>query len=181
MAGRITRPLKELTEASKQIAEGDLKKRVKIRGKDEIKELSLCFNTMASKLEITIDELKDKNEKMNTVLASIQDGLIALDGEDKIVLINDSAREILDIDCNMEIGISIYQLTINKRIMDEILKAKSSDEMYSGEIEVGIDDKRIIKLSFSNKYSSISIYFHTIYSVTTLIINRNIPNSSVCR
>ena len=41
--------------------------------------------------------------------------------------------------------------------------------------------KRIIKLSFSNKYSCISIYFHTIYSVTTLIINRNIPNSSVCR
>lgn len=171
MAGRITKPLKELTEASKQIAEGDLKKRVKIRGKDEIKELSLCFNTMASKLENTIDELKNNNEKMNTVLGSIQDGLIALDGEDRIVLINDSARKILDIDSEMEIGLKIHELTINKKIMGEILKAKSCDDMYNGEIKLD-DNKRIIQVSTSTIQEKETIR----PEVDTLLIIRDVTS-----
>lgn len=172
MAGRITKPLKELTEASKQIAQGDLKKRVKAKGQDEVKELSLSFNTMASKLEITIEELKDKNEKMNAVLASIQDGLIALDEDDNIILINDSAKRILNIHSEIQIGSNIDELTIDKQLMDEILKAKSNDYIYDNEVEIGGKNKRIIQLSTSTIQEENIVE----YKIDTLLVVRDVTS-----
>lgn len=149
VAGKITKPIKALTEVSKQIARGDLEKRVKVEGKDEIKELSVSFNIMASKLKFTIDELKDKNAKMDAILASIQDGLIAMDQDGKVILINDSAKKILNIKNNIKIGSYIDELAIERKIMDEIQKAKMDNNMYSSEIKIGGNNKKIVQLSTS--------------------------------
>ena len=47
----ITKRVKGLTQSALQIADGDLSRRVKIKGKDEIGELGRSFNRMANKLE----------------------------------------------------------------------------------------------------------------------------------
>lgn len=48
---RISRPLKEISEAAKTIAGGEFQKRLKINTQDEIEELSTSFNHMAESLE----------------------------------------------------------------------------------------------------------------------------------
>lgn len=55
----IVRPIKRLSKASRQIADGDFSKRVKITGHDEVSALSKDFNLMADHLEGNIDELKN--------------------------------------------------------------------------------------------------------------------------
>lgn len=47
---RLTRPLREMSEATKHYAEGDFSYKVKVHGKDEVAELSAAFNTMAMAL-----------------------------------------------------------------------------------------------------------------------------------
>ncbi len=59
--GKIVKPIKELTEASKHISEGNFDNKIIVDTKDEIEELSVSFNQMARKLKYMINELKDTN------------------------------------------------------------------------------------------------------------------------
>ena len=51
IARRIIRPIGELGRAARDLAQGDLSRRVDTRGSDEVAELARSFNAMASELE----------------------------------------------------------------------------------------------------------------------------------
>lgn len=63
MATFITRHLRKLTRASKEIGAGNLSYRSKIQSQDEIGELSEAFDKMAEKLENNIMLLKESAEQ----------------------------------------------------------------------------------------------------------------------
>lgn len=50
-AGRVLRPLRELTETARSIEESDLGGRITVTGHDELAELGLTFNAMLDRLE----------------------------------------------------------------------------------------------------------------------------------
>ncbi len=79
----LTQPLKMLTDAVKQLADGDLSTSIKgITAKDEIGQLSRAFNHMTLQLRQHVDELKkqyaarDAVENELTIARSIQSTLI---------------------------------------------------------------------------------------------------------
>lgn len=49
---RLVRPLREMSAATKRYAAGDFSPRVKVRGSDELAELTAAFNAMASALSV---------------------------------------------------------------------------------------------------------------------------------
>jgi signal transduction histidine kinase len=51
----ITRPIRELTEATRAVASGNLDQKVKVRSKDEIGELAVSFNKMNAELAHSLD------------------------------------------------------------------------------------------------------------------------------
>ena len=55
LARSLTRPLRELTEATEKVAKGDLEQQVPIRSKDELGELAASFNQMSSDLALSRD------------------------------------------------------------------------------------------------------------------------------
>lgn len=54
----LTRPLVKLSDAAREIAEGNFSERVETSGSGEVKELSYSFNTMAENIESYTDKLK---------------------------------------------------------------------------------------------------------------------------
>jgi methyl-accepting chemotaxis protein len=58
LTGKITTPVKAITEHLAEMAQGDLTKRVHFQSKDEIGEMAGYFNTFLEKLERTIIEVK---------------------------------------------------------------------------------------------------------------------------
>ena len=54
----LTRPLVKLSDAAREIAEGNFSERVETSGTGEVKELSESFNTMAENIESYTDKLK---------------------------------------------------------------------------------------------------------------------------
>ncbi len=75
-ADRLTRRLRELVKAMKIVREGNYDYRVKVRGIDEVAELSAAFNEMTGKLDAT-EELRrrfvsDASHELRTPLASIR-------------------------------------------------------------------------------------------------------------
>ncbi|MBP1761121.1 MAG: arlS 1 [Firmicutes bacterium] len=66
----LTKPLKYLSQATKQIANGHFDQRVKIQSSDEVGKLSEDFNKMAVKLEQTVEELKDASRRQEDFIGS---------------------------------------------------------------------------------------------------------------
>lgn len=144
---KIVKPIKELTIASKQIAKGEFDKRINVNTKDEIEELSVSFNQMASRLKATINQLKDANADLDAILSSINDGIIALDENDTITLANQSVSKILGIDVKDIVGKNVGDALRDLEYIEEIEECVNSPDDFYTEIKVKDKDTRYISLS----------------------------------
>ncbi|VVT15471.1 Periplasmic sensor signal transduction histidine kinase [Erythrobacter sp. EC-HK427] len=102
-ADRQVKPLAELADAAGEIGAGNYAMRVSGRtGPDEIGLLNRAFNRMTSQIERQTDALLGANHQlaerrafMETVMESITAGIISLDAEGNVLLMNSSARRLL--------------------------------------------------------------------------------------
>ena len=94
----ITQPVKELLRGVGLIAGGDFGARIALPVGGELGELLNGFNAMASQLEAydeaNIEELTAAQVKQQTLIATMADGALLLDGASKIVLVNPTARRL---------------------------------------------------------------------------------------
>lgn len=66
----LTKPINELSAASHKFSEGDFTDRVQINSNDEIGELSNDFNSMADRIEETVERLQDLAERQEAFVNS---------------------------------------------------------------------------------------------------------------
>ena len=75
LARRFTTPLRQLTDASRALAEGDLTRRVpaaQLRaGSSELGELAVQFNTMADRLEESVEIIRRDRDRSRDFLADV--------------------------------------------------------------------------------------------------------------
>jgi two-component system nitrogen regulation sensor histidine kinase NtrY len=103
LADRMVRPVGQLVAAAGRIEEGDFSARVPVANtEDEIQTLSAAFNRMTGRLDEQTGALKAANAQLETrhafieaVLSSVTAGVIALDSDNRILLINRSAEALL--------------------------------------------------------------------------------------
>lgn len=87
----IIRPIADFNKITQSIADGDLTKRAAIKSKDEVGELAASFNVMTDKVQSSLGILKAEKDKMETLIESIGDGVMAIDTAGKIILWNNTA------------------------------------------------------------------------------------------
>ncbi len=75
---------------ARSIAGGALEERAEIRGDDLIATLARDFNNMADATSALVTEVKEREDQMTGVLNSLDDGMIVLDSDFKIVAANRS-------------------------------------------------------------------------------------------
>lgn len=96
---RVTRPLRSLMQAAQRVGAGDYDTTVPSTGHDETAQLSAEFNRMARQLaefhRLNIGRIIAAKQKNESIIASIEDGLIVFDAELRVTEINAAARRIL--------------------------------------------------------------------------------------
>ncbi|HEX8842727.1 MAG TPA: HAMP domain-containing protein, partial [Sphingomicrobium sp.] len=105
IADRLVRPVGQLVTAAGRIEEGDFSARVPVgesEEEDEVQTLSTAFNRMAGRLEEQTGELRTANTQLEmrrafieAVLSSVTAGVIALDAQHRVLLVNRSAEALL--------------------------------------------------------------------------------------
>ena len=93
----ITRPINQLTRSTEAMSRGDFKEMVKVQSDDEIGRLGAAFNQMAEQLDKTMVEISDEKNKLELVLKTMADGLIAVDYSGRIIQINSAALDMLEL------------------------------------------------------------------------------------
>jgi len=105
----IVKPIRDLDFITSMITKGELNRRVNIVSNDELGQLGRNFNDMADKLEHTLNEVKDKQNRLAAILQSMDSGVVAIDNNNKIIMINNYAKNIFGIDEDI-VGANIMEL-----------------------------------------------------------------------
>jgi two-component system sensor histidine kinase FlrB len=89
----VLRRLQRFETTARLIAAGDLDKRVPADGADTISWLAREFNTMADSVTGLLGEVRRQRERLETVINSIDDGIVVLDARRNIVAANSAFLE----------------------------------------------------------------------------------------
>ncbi len=103
-ANRLVAPIRQLMGAAQQISQGNLAVNVDVRAADgDLAVLGSTFNTMASELKSQRDELVGANTKlderrrfMEAVLSGVTAGVVGIDADGTVTLVNRSAETLLE-------------------------------------------------------------------------------------
>ncbi|HUR15215.1 MAG TPA: ATP-binding protein [Mycobacteriales bacterium] len=95
---RTVDPVRRLTAAAARVAAGDLSASAGVRTRDEVGTLSNTFDTMTSSLTQLTGDLRDSAARLEAVLASMTDGLLATDGSGAVTSVNRAALAMLGVD-----------------------------------------------------------------------------------
>lgn len=97
--GYIANPIRELTESIKKVADKNYNERLHFTSKDEFGELATAFNTMAQRLDAyehsNLASLIFEKQRIETIIDSINDPLVGLDENNKILFVNTEGGAVL--------------------------------------------------------------------------------------
>lgn len=136
MSEKITEPIERITQAAQKIAHGNLEERIHVYSNDEIGTLSRMFNLMAFQLSETICNIKDEKERLATILENMADGLIALDGTQKVILVNPTAAKMFGIKEEDSKGKPIIELSRNQHLVEAVKRAVETKDVVEMEIQL---------------------------------------------
>jgi two-component system, OmpR family, phosphate regulon sensor histidine kinase PhoR len=97
VARRLTRPLASMTGAAVAIAAGEEPPAITHSSSDEMGDLARAFNRMAAQLRERLALLEQEREKLETVFESMTEGVVAVDQDERLLHLNQAAREMLGI------------------------------------------------------------------------------------
>jgi signal transduction histidine kinase len=100
---QITEPIRKLSVGAKKLGAGEFDYLIKIKSKDELKDLADTFNKMGFSIKKLVSDLKVNNlnlqveqTKLNNIIRSVSDGIIALNAKGEIVTINPPAAKLVN-------------------------------------------------------------------------------------
>jgi two-component system sensor histidine kinase VicK len=95
---RTVDPVRRLTLAAERVAAGDLTPNVGVNSRDEVGTLARTFETMTGSLAQLTGDLRESAARLETVLASMTDGVLATDDDGTVTAVNRAALAMLGVE-----------------------------------------------------------------------------------
>ncbi len=93
----LSRTLRSLVQHARAMAEGAHRQRIAVATTDEIGGLAGSLNRMAEDLEQAVTTLATERDRFAAVLEGLADAVLALDAEQRVILVNRAALTLLDL------------------------------------------------------------------------------------
>ena len=136
IAGRIARPVEQLTVVADRMASGDFSMRGSPTTRDEVGRLTIAFNRMAEELEDKVTRLTRERSRLEAILENLADGIIIADPKGDVRLINPAASELLKTTQATARGSSFANVVRHHQIIDLWQKCRSSGQIQAGAVEI---------------------------------------------
>jgi len=155
----ISQPVRKLRSALHKVANQNFNVRVFLKNNDELRELADSFNYMIGSMEELFTELSRQKEELDSIISSLQEGILVLDKEEKILIANASLRNIIN--AELSEGKLYWEALREPKLNDLIKKVQTLKQNVVSEIEL---NNRIFLCSatFLSYKEEITIVFHDI-------------------
>ena len=158
----LSKPVKELSQASRRIASGDFEAKVFLKNRDELRELAESFNFMTYRIKNLFAELSRKKEELNSILSSIEEGLFALDKNGKILFSNESFKKIVQKD-SVE-GKFYWEVLKEPRVGELIERVQKERKNYTEQMALSEKDF-LCSATFLDSREEVVITLHDLTQV----------------
>ncbi|GAP15244.1 PAS/PAC sensor signal transduction histidine kinase [Longilinea arvoryzae] len=132
---QTVQPLRSLTTAVARLESGKYVESIPGRRLDEIGRLSNAFNRMAAQISTQIKELSAERSKLSAVLATMSDGILIVNADGLVELINPAAERIFSISASESLGKTLAEVIRHHVIVDLWKKTQSTGEQQITSLE----------------------------------------------
>lgn len=136
LARRAARSVRSVTEAARRLAGGELEQWVEALSSDETQELAEAFNRMASALRNMIRELSGERDKLSAVLGTMADGVMVIEPEGRVVLLNPAAQALLGMRRQDPVGGQFMELVRDHELQRLVKHCQETGQRQHGEVEL---------------------------------------------
>jgi two-component system, OmpR family, phosphate regulon sensor histidine kinase PhoR len=130
---KVSGPIAEMRLGAQRFASGDFGFKLPATGFLETDQLATSLNEMARKLSETIGTITEQRNELDAILASMVEGVIAIDSKERIITINQAAAGLFSIDPAVAPGKWIGEVLRNTDVQDFLQKTLLSSGPVEGE------------------------------------------------
>ncbi|MCP4116653.1 MAG: PAS domain-containing protein [Desulfobacteraceae bacterium] len=131
---RITRPIEEMLAGARGFATGDLSRRLVVPDTEELSLLATTMNQMAGRLDEKIQSAENRTMELEAVLSSMKEGVIAIDLNEGILMVNRAAARIFDAPARELTGRNVHEIARNYDLQQFLNKALASHDAVEEDI-----------------------------------------------
>lgn len=136
IASRTTRPVRELTQSIRKMTLGEISGSPVRANPDEIGQLARAFNNMAVQLSNQIHELEAERAKLSAVLQKMTDGVLIVDQDGHLQLINPAAEQMFSIEVENALGRTLIEVTRHHPLVELWQRCQESGDSQSVIFEI---------------------------------------------
>lgn len=146
LSRRVSRPLEDMRRLAERIADGDLEARVERPDSEELGDLARTLNRMAGQLGERLDTITRQRNEQEAVLASMEEGVLAVDRDERILRLNAAAARLLDLSPETARGRSIQESVRNRDLQNLISATLAGTAPVESEIVLYGKEERFLQL-----------------------------------
>ncbi|OQX11698.1 MAG: hypothetical protein BWK80_44490 [Desulfobacteraceae bacterium IS3] len=131
---RISDPIEKIRNGAEHFARGELNYRLAVSDSPETTLLAKTMNDMAANLEDRMQTIIRQRNELETVLASMKEGVIAINSEEKIISINQAAAKMFHLSPSASLNRSIQEIIRNPALNRFVGTAISDEISYEEDL-----------------------------------------------
>jgi len=159
IAKRLTIPTQKLVQAFDRVSEGNLETRLLAhREEPEIKELSDRFNKMIEQLKQFMKNISLQTEELETIISTIDSGIVLLDEKGEIILSNKYFKECFSSKVTNKY---FWEVIRDGRLNEQISELIEKKKNFSREIELS-EKYYLCNGTYIDKKNKSVLIFHDI-------------------
>ena len=137
----ITKPMIQLRNDTAKIAQGHYNAIGHLKTGDEIESLSAAIVDMAATLESNFSNITEKNSRLQAVFKAVPGGILAVDNDEKIIMVNPTAQKMFSIEDEPE-GKHFLEVVKSARLESIIKDATKAKGVVEKEMSLlrGMDE-----------------------------------------
>jgi two-component system phosphate regulon sensor histidine kinase PhoR len=146
IARRLNRPLEEMKRGAERFARGDLSRKVPVPETEELGSLAEALNSMAAQLDERIRTIIRQRQEQEAVLASMVEGVMAVDREERLIALNLAGAQLLQVQPEEVQQRRFSEVVGNRDLQGFVSRTLALGQPLEGEIRLQNGEVRFLQV-----------------------------------
>ncbi len=134
---RTTMSISAFANSADRLAEGDLdRERIRSLAADTTEELAAAFIRMSEAIQGTVRDLSGERNKLTAVLDTMADGIVVVENDGRVSLMNQAAQLLLDVRTTEIQGTPLSEVARDHELLELVTTCQQANEMRQAHLEL---------------------------------------------